>query len=176
MDSTNQTKKSLSDYLYLLLKWKRFLIINLLIVVLISTTVAFLIPVKYKSTATIMIPQDGGFGLGGLTSLIGGGKNPAASLGSKIFGVMGSSEDVFMGILNSRTSIVHVIEKFDLIDYYEISDSNIDKTIKAFVNDLDFSVNEFGMIDISVINEDATRSAEIANYFVILLDSLNIKL
>lgn len=176
MDNTNQTRKSLSDYLYLLLKWKRFLIINLIIVVLISTTVAFLIPVKYKATATIMIPQDGGFNLGGLSGLLGGGKNSAASLGSKFFGVLGSSEDVFLGILNSRTAIIHVIEKYNLYDYYEISDSNIDKTLRAFTGDIDFNVNEYGMIDISVINEDSKLSAEISNYFVHLLDSLNIKL
>jgi uncharacterized protein involved in exopolysaccharide biosynthesis len=177
MNNENQeAKKHLSDYLYLLFKWKRFLLVNLLVVTALSVTFAFLLPLKYKSTATIMIPQDSGLNLGGLTSLIGGGKNSAASLGSKFFGVLGSSEDVFLGILNSRTSIVHMIGKFNLFDYYEISDSNIDKAIKAFTADIDFNVNEYGMIDISVINEDPKLSAEISNYFVVLLDSLNIKL
>ena len=78
-------------------------------------------------------------------------------------------------LLNSRSALVKIINKFNLMDYYEISDNNMDKVLKAFRNDISADPNEFGMIDFSVVNKDPKVSAEIANYMVTLVDSLNIK-
>lgn len=174
-----EKKAEFSDYLYVLYKWRKFIIINLLIVGIITTVIAFLIPKEYKATATIMIPPDNQMGgLGGLTSLLGGGKSKSsiASMGSKMLGISNTSEDVLLGILNSRTALTEVINKFSLMNYYEISDNNMDKAIKAFRNDISADPNEFGMIDFSIINKDPQVSADIANYLVKLVDSSNIRL
>ncbi len=165
---------SLSDYIYILFKWKRFLIVNLLVVGLITTGLVFLIPNQYKATATIMIPPDNQMGLGGLSSLLGG-KSSIASMGSKLFGVSNTSEDLLLGILNSRTALVDVINKFNLVEYYEIDDNNFDEVLKAFRSDLYSNPNEFGMIEFSVINKNPNVSAKIANYLVTLVDSMNIE-
>jgi uncharacterized protein involved in exopolysaccharide biosynthesis len=96
MNNENQeSKKHLSDYLYLLFKWKRFLFINLLVVGIITTGIVLLIPNQYKATATVMIPQDNSGGLGGLSSLLGG-KTSIAAAGSRLFGVSNTSEDVLL--------------------------------------------------------------------------------
>lgn len=164
-----------SDYIYVLYKWKKFLLINLFLVGLMATLFAFLLPNKYKATATIMIPPSDQMGLGGLTSLLGG-KSSIASMGSKIFGVSNTSEDILLGIINSRTALTDVINKFNLMEYYEINDNKIDKALKAFKNDISCDPNEFGMIDFSILNKDPNVSAEMANYLVSLVDSMNIKL
>jgi len=174
MDVTKSSPR-FSDYLYVLVRWKNFLFINLLIIVSTITALTYLIPKTYKSTAVIMIPPESPLSLSGLTGLMGG-KSTSVSLGAKLFGNGASSEDVLLGILNSRTMLTKVIKNFDLNNYYEIDNSNLDKTLKAFVGDLSFDLNEYGMIEISVINKIPSRSAKIANYLVYLLDSLNIKL
>lgn len=166
-------KASFTDYLYILFKWKKFIIINLIAVISISTIVAFIIPKEYRATATIMIPPDTQSGLGGLTSLLGG-KTSLSAMGSRIFGLSSTSEDVLLGILYSRTALVKVIDRFDLINYYDVDDENYDKVIKAFSSDFAANPNEYGMIDISVINKNPRVAAEIANYFAFLVDSLNI--
>lgn len=163
-----------SDYIYVLYKWKKFIIINLLIIALITTFIAFIIPNQYKATATIMVPPDNQMGLGGLTSLLGG-KSSIASAGSRLFGMSNTSEDILLGILNSRTALTDVIKKFNLMDYYEIDDKNLDKAIKTFRADISTNPNEFGMIDFSIINKDPKISADIANYLVTLVDSMNIE-
>jgi tyrosine-protein kinase Etk/Wzc len=174
MNEKNQQQNfSLSDYLYILIKWKRFLIINLLIVVAMSTVIAFLIIKEYKATTTIMIPPESQSGIGGLTSLLGG-KTSIAALGSKMFGMSNTSEDVMLGIMNSRTALTKVINEFDLMKYYEINDGNIDKALKALKGDFSTTPNEYGMIEVSVINEDPQVAADVANYFIRLSDSLNI--
>ncbi len=68
-----------------------------------------------------------------------------------------------------------VINKFHLMKYYGIDDNNMDKAIKAFRDDISADPNEYGMIDFSIINKNPKISAEIANYLVDLVDSLNIK-
>ncbi len=173
----NEVKNKIStssDNLYILFKWKKFLIINLLFITAITTGIVFLLPNQYKATATIMIPPDNQMGLGGLSSLLGG-KSSIASMGSRLFGMSSTSEDMLLGILNSRTALVNVINKFNLMKYYDIDDNNMDKAIKAFKDDFSTDPNEFGMIDFSIVNKDPKISAEIANYLVTLVDSMNIE-
>jgi len=169
-----QKSASFSDYIYILYKWKKFLFINLFIVAIVTTGLVLLIPNEYKATTTVMIPQDNLGGLGGLSSLLGG-KTSIASAGSRLFGVSNTSEDVLLGIINSRSALVNVIKKFHLMEYYEIEDNNMDKVIKAFRGDISADPNEYGMIEFSIVNKDPKTSAAIANYLVSLVDSLNIK-
>jgi capsule polysaccharide export protein KpsE/RkpR len=166
----------LSTYLTSIYKWRKFLIINLFLTLIIVTIISFLILEKYKSTTTIMVSTDNSSDLSGLSNLISG--NPVISMGAQLLGAGGGSTDIIFGILNSRSTLTDVIKKFDLVKYYEIDDENIDKTLKAFKGDVDFETNENGinMVDISVTTTDPQFSAEIANYFVKLVDSLNIKL
>lgn len=172
---SNKTKKmKITDYIYILIKWKGFIFLPLFLCGIIGTAVAYLIPETFKSTAVVMIPPESNLGLSGITSLLGGGKSSAASMGAKLLGGSSTSEDLLLGILNSRMALTNVIKKFDLINYYEIKNNNMDKTIKAFQDDIVFEPNEFDFIDITVVNEDPKKAAAMANYFVGILDSLNI--
>lgn len=162
---------SFTDYLSILLKWKKFLIINLLIVSIGATILAFSIDETFKSTTTLMLPGEKEMGLG---SLLGGGS--ALSFGAQLLGGGSASEDLILGILNSRTILSKVVNKYNLYDYYETKDRNYDLLIKSFSGDIIFTPNEFGLIEIHVINRNPQTAADIANYFGYLADSLNIKL
>lgn len=172
MDKRNE-KPVFSDYLYILIRWKKFIIINLIIVAVIATLTAFLIPQQFKSTAIVMIPPDNQGGFGGLASILGG-KTSLSAVGSRIFGLSSTSEDVLLGIINSKSALINVIDKFNLMEYYDIDDKNYDKAIKSFVSDFSAEPNEYGMIEISVINKNPLLAAEISNYMTHLVDSLNI--
>jgi tyrosine-protein kinase Etk/Wzc len=167
--------KPLINLLELLIKWKNFIFINLLIIIILTTAYVFMIPKTFRSTTVVMIPPESGLGLGGLTSVLSG--KGGGSFGAKLLGLGStSSEDMILGILNSRSALENVIGKFDLMDYYEIDENNIDKALRSFKNDLSFSPNEYGFIEISVINKEPELAAEIANYFIQILDSISIKL
>ncbi|HVO72456.1 MAG TPA: hypothetical protein VMT35_00410 [Ignavibacteriaceae bacterium] len=166
----------ITDRLSVLLKWKKFILINTLAMVVISTVIAFLLPVDYRATSTVMVPPEKSFGLSGLGGLISGSKSSATSIGSKLLGISSTSEDLLLGILNSRTALTKVINKFNLMGYYGIQDKNIDKALKSFAADLAFETNEYGMIEINVVNKSPALSAEISNYLSELLDSMNIDL
>jgi len=168
-----EKNKTLTDYLSLIYKWKNFVIINILIITAAISVYAFLQPNRYRATATVMLPPESS--LGGLSGLVSG--KGAAGMGAKLLGLGGNtSEDMILGILNSRSSLIKVIDKFDLKNYYQIKDKDIDKTIKEFKTDISFAPNEFGMIDISILNKDPRVGAEISNFFVNLVDSASIAL
>lgn len=168
-------KSNFTDYLSILYKWKKLLIINLITVALIGTIISFIIPETFKSTSKIILAPQSSMGLGGISSLMS--DNSALSLGAKLFGVSSTNEDLILGLLESRTIIEKVVNKFDLYEYYDEADErNFDKLIKKMSSDIIFEPNEYGMIEVSVINEDPNKSAQIANYFVQLADSMNIEL
>jgi capsule polysaccharide export protein KpsE/RkpR len=171
----NQKSSKISEFVYILLRWKKFFLYNLIIIILIASAFAFLIPNNYRATASLDIPPEANMGLAGLTGLMSG-KSSASSIGTKLLGISSGSEDILLGLLNSRTALVNVMSKFNLLDYYKVKDGNIDKALKDFRGDLSFETNPFGMIDINVVNENPQLSADIANYFASLVDSMNINL
>lgn len=157
-----------TDYLSILLKWKKFLIINLLLIALITTGITFLIPEKFKSTTSIMI-QDSGTG-----SMLGGMLQDFGSVFSKAFsGGAGNSEDKLFGFLGSNKLAEKIINKFNLVDYYEVEKYKRDKTLKYFRNDFKFDLNDNGFIEISMLHKDPKISAEIVNYATIELNEMN---
>jgi len=169
----NSEQRKFSDLLYVFYKWKKIIIVNMLIIVIVSTIISFLIPIDYKATTTLMIPPQNSMSLSNLSGIIAGG---ISSVGADLLGIKGGQEDVYFAILNSRTVLKKVIDKFKLIEYYKVKDNNYDKTIKVFQNDLAFRSTEFGLIEINVVNVDQKKAASIANYFTEILDSINISI
>lgn len=164
----------ITDYLSILFKWKKLFIIVLLFVTIISTVISFLIPETFKSISRVILAPQNSNGMGGLSSLMSG--NSALSLGAELFGSGSTNEDLILGLLNSRTIIEKVVNKYDLYDYYDENERNYDKLIKKMAGDLIFELNEFGMIEVGVINKNPNLAADIANSFVTYTDSINIEL
>ncbi len=162
-----------SDYLFILYKWRRFLLINLLIITVAGTFYSFLMPETFKATSLVLMTRNNSNGLNSVANLISGG---TGSIGASLLGLGDENQDMIYGILYSRNIMTKVINRFKLMDYYRIDDNNYDKTIKSFEADLLFQPDENGLIEISVINRSPKLASEISNYFVELADSMNIDL
>lgn len=167
-------KVTFSDYLSILLKWRKFLIINMFIIGIISLGISFAIPKTYKATSTLSLSSSSESGMSGLGALLSGG-NSALSMGAKLLGVTSGNEDIIYAILNSRSLLAKVVKKYNLVDYYSTSDSSIDRTINSFLGDAIFDASEYGFIQVSVIYEDPVIAAEMVNYIVSQTDSINIE-
>ena len=166
-------KKSSLSYFYIIYKWKKFFIINLILLGIIGLVISFLIPEKFKATSLVMAAPQNPFSMGGLTSMMG---DNGSSLGARLLGLQGPGEDLIYGILNSRTELEQAIYKYNLMDYYGIDDENMDKALKAFRGDVNFEPTDNGLIEVSVINKNPELAAKMANFLVNLADSINIEL
>ncbi|HPP34401.1 MAG TPA: GNVR domain-containing protein [Ignavibacteriales bacterium] len=167
--------KGFSNFINIILLWKRFIITLTILITILATIVAYLIPVEYKAQTVVTTPPENFSALSNLTGLMST-KSGGNILGAKMFGIGGANNDFLYGLLNSKTVLLKVAKKYNLFKYYKVDDWDHDKLLKKFTKDLSFEPNEFDFMEISVINKDPKLAADIANYFVYLLDSLNIKI
>jgi tyrosine-protein kinase Etk/Wzc len=171
-----RTEKHFLDYVTVVLKWRKFIIINVLVVFVIAIIISLLLPKWYKATVSILPPRQadvfsalGGSASSSLRSVAG-----LARLGG--LGQRASGPYNYMAILNSRSAMEAIIHKFNLISVYEIQDSSIEKTIKELEGNVSFEEQKDDYITIEILDKSPIRSAEMANYFVDVLNSISMRL
>ena len=142
---------------------------------LLSTIFAFVIPKRYKSTARLMPPDQGGSGLAMLAATAGMGSQLGSGAGSQLGSGLGSlagdllgfknSSDLFIGMLQSRTVQDDLINKFDLKKVYStkrIEDARDALTDRSSIT----SDRKSGIISVEVTDTSPTRAAAMAGEYV----------
>jgi uncharacterized protein involved in exopolysaccharide biosynthesis len=169
-----EEEKNFIDYLIVLVKWKKFILMIFFSVVFIAGVISFLLP-KYYQAETVIMPPERDEGLLGITSLISGLEGleqlPVAGFG---FSQTSEKTKRIMAILESRTIMEKVIEKFDLINYYK--QKNITDTIKKLRKNTTLKIKESDAISISVIDKSPKKASDMANYFINELEKMNVEL
>jgi uncharacterized protein involved in exopolysaccharide biosynthesis len=138
--------------------------------VLLSTLIAFLIPKRFQTTARLMPPDQGSSGMGmAMMAAASGsiGSQVGSSLGSMAGDLLGlkNSSDLFIGILQSRTVLDDVINKFDLKKVY--SDRRMEDARENLVRNTSVSADrKSGIITIEVVDKSPTRAAAMAGEYI----------
>src|SRR6267143_1177243 len=138
---------------------------------LASTSVAFMIPKSYMSTAQLMPPDPqstpGILMMAAMAAKAGGGLGTVAG---DLPGLK-SSGALFIGVLRSQTSQDRIIDQFDLRKIYG-KQLVIDARTKLDENTSISEDRKSGIITISVTDHSPQRAAAIANAYVNQLNSL----
>ncbi|HEY2469948.1 MAG TPA: Wzz/FepE/Etk N-terminal domain-containing protein [Terracidiphilus sp.] len=153
---------TLLELLTVVAERKKVVVWTTVLFAIVSIIVSFLLPKWYTATVTVLPPQQSSSlsgalasqlgGLGGLASLAGG-------LGIK------NANDMFVGMLRSRTVEDAMIQKFSLMqEYHERYLSDARKALERHVT-VDGSSKD-GLIHISVEARDPNHAAELANNYV----------
>jgi tyrosine-protein kinase Etk/Wzc len=82
----------------------------------------------------------------------------------------------YFAIMKSRGAMEAVVRKFDLMGEYGIGDSSMEKAVKELSGNVTFDTQEDDNITIEVLDRDAVRAAEMANYFVEVLNEISMQL
>jgi tyrosine-protein kinase Etk/Wzc len=162
---------SLLDFLSVITKYRKFISRFILLCTVITAIIVLLLPKWYKSTASVF-PAEKADLLGGLEGIASLAKSfsPSKALSS----ISGNSEaDRYLAILKSGTVLNAVIQKFDLVHVYDITDYPIENTIKELLTNVDFKIEDEGNITITVYDKDPQRAADMTNYFVEMLNKTN---
>jgi len=169
-ESTDNDTIDLLDYLQVIVKHIRMIILVTAIVFILSIIISLLLPKIYSSTAKIIPPQqDQGMmaamigQMGGLTNLAGG------LLGG------GTTGDLYVGILKSEAVKDVIIDKFKLMNVYDEkyrldTYEKLDKVASIELGKKD------GIITITIEDKDPVRAANMANAFVNELVKLTVSL
>jgi tyrosine-protein kinase Etk/Wzc len=168
--------KKLEDLLIIFVKYRKLIFINVLLVTIASVIISLLISNKYTATASFISPKK----KGGLFGDIGGFSSSIKDLSRTLGGRLGTVSDEaynYLVILQSRTASQKMIQKFNLRDIYEIDkDKPYEDVIKALRGNVDFNIEDEGNIVISVTDKIPERAAEMANYYVQILNEISTEL
>lgn len=159
-------------YLEVMVKWRKFIAFTTIGATIIAVIVSFLLPVWYQASSVILLSSSSD--LFGISKLLGGGGAFEGLLGK------GKVDDAerYEAIFKSERLRLAVIEKFNLIHEYEFDEENAREPIKNTLKELDqnisFKENKDGSITITAwYKRDSLKAAEMTNFIVTMMDSIN---
>jgi tyrosine-protein kinase Etk/Wzc len=136
---------------------------------LVGIALSFLLPTEYTSTGRIMPPQQTQSSSAMLMNQLVGAAGLVPSSGSALLGMRNPNE-IYIGMLNSRTIADEIVNQFGLKGVYRARDLVAAREKLARFTSI---VSEkSGMISISVTDRDRTRAAQMANAYIEYLRSL----
>jgi len=163
--SHDEDEINLLDYWRVIWKYKWLIGVLCSTSVIVAMIFGLLAPKIYQSTATIILPKEGGGG--GLLSAL-----RASGMAQQIAGIslpsLTPNRDIFMSILKSRTLAIKLVTHFNLKGYYNAL--HIEDAIKSVQGATNVSMSKAGLIVIKVEDTDPIMAADIANAYPDHLD------
>jgi uncharacterized protein involved in exopolysaccharide biosynthesis len=153
-----------------LIQWRKFILLSGLACAVLLGAISFIMPSWYKASTTIFPPEQ--------TSMM-----PYAALmqqlSAPLLGAVGGAGGVAPGtiyieMMKSRTVDEQIIKEFDLMKRYK--SRNIEEAIDALHSHLGFTLQDNGLLFMTVEDRDPQRAADMANRMVELLDQTTRKL
>lgn len=158
-----------TNFILFLTTWRKILLIVTVIAIITSIIFSspFFITPKYKATV-IMFPTSTNSVSKALMTDNFGAKQDILEFGAE------EQAEQLLQILNSNKIRARVIQKYNLLEHYDIDpDSKYKNTylFKEYESNITFRRTEFMAVEIEVLDKDAQTAADIANDIAALLDS-----
>ena len=152
---------NLFDFLIIILKKKRMILGITLSLVIITTVVSFLMTPIYRAETTIFPPHQNGSGIAiqFLSEFTTGAQN---LLGGELG--LSNPNDTYTGMLKSRTVYDRIIDRFNLMEYYE--EEFREDARKQLDDSVKVKDSSGGIIVIQVEDADPQLAANMANAFI----------
>ncbi|MEO0127358.1 MAG: Wzz/FepE/Etk N-terminal domain-containing protein [candidate division WOR-3 bacterium] len=162
---------ALLSYISILLKRRKFIIKFIGIVTIIGIVTSFVLIQQFTATATILPPntqQDAMFGL--LSTGILGSMTTLGRLGNILPGTSTPS-DLFAAVMQSDRIKDEIINKFNLMKEFKCKTmTDARKELKSITK---ITVNNEGIVSVSVTYKNKYLAANIANAYIEELDKFN---
>jgi uncharacterized protein involved in exopolysaccharide biosynthesis len=148
-------------------KWKNKIILFVFVITSISIGISLLLPKWYRAQAVVLSPVSSDTAISPMTNILGN-----LGLGS----VMGGDQNIFryLAVIKSRTLRETLIRKFNLVDHYKVKNEEL--ALKKLDKLLYFEVGDENQVVISILDKNQDLVADLTNYVIKSLDSLNIEL
>lgn len=157
-----------TNFLFFLFKWRKLLFIAGMAAALISAGVSLLIKNRYVSSV-IMFPTSTNAVSKALISSQYGVKEDVMAFGEE------EQAEQMLQILNSNEIRVRIINKFNLVEHYDIDPDSKYKNTRLFETyneNISFNRTEYMAVEIRVVDTDPQMAADIANEIANLYDTI----
>lgn len=131
--------------------------------VLLAVVVALTLPRDYAAEARVLRPTQTGLGM-----LLGLNEGTPGALG-RLLGGGGGDYSRYLAILHSRSLREEVVNRFDLMRVYGVTDAShpMEVALQRLDRNLAFPVSiEFGHLSVVAYDREAERAAAMANFIV----------
>ena len=160
-----ERERDILDLLAALYAGRGLILGGTLALCVLAGALSFLVPEEYEARAQILPPkeQKQGFGFSDLLSAL---PIPTLRLGEK-----GTPADIFIATLKSQRTRRQMVERFDLLQLYEVE--TMTDAIEVLAVKTIVDKTEEGTIAIAVLDRDPQRAADMATHYIELLDLTN---
>jgi uncharacterized protein involved in exopolysaccharide biosynthesis len=150
------------DLLIILSRRKHIVLRTTLAAAVLAAMVSLLLPNRYTATTNVLPPQQSP---SLAASMIGqlGALGPMAAMAQKDLGLK-NPNDLYVGMLRSRTVEEALIRRFDLLRVYR--DKKMSDGRLHLENATNITLGKEGFVTISVEDKDRSRAPQIANAYV----------
>ncbi|NNF58365.1 MAG: lipopolysaccharide biosynthesis protein [Rhodothermaceae bacterium] len=151
----------------------RWLIIGLTFLAGIgSIAISLMLPVWYRAETRVLLPEGGDSSMLSMLNEVAPG---AAAL------IGGSSGEYtrYLSILTSRTLLDRTVERFNLVEVYETTETEDPRgnAIKMLIENFEYNVAlDFDYLGVAMLDQDPERAALMANFMVDELNRTNTRL
>ena len=164
--ATNRNERDLLDYILVLVKWRRMLIVGTLVAAVVVAAVSFVLPERWTARTSLLPPEEEGGSLG--MSLLGGSGIPPGLAG--LIGASTPSERL-LTLLDSRRLLGLAVDQHILVREFEAL--HRDHAIDLLSESVERELGGDGSLAIEVTASTPKLAADLTNTLADLLDSLN---
>ncbi len=151
--------------LSILIKYRKTIILNTLIVTVIAAGVSFVLPKKYLARTTVLPPETE-TGIAGLMGLSSGILAQAAT--NFALPIMATPSDLYASMLESESILVKAVDSLKLTEVYEVESRW--EAVVQLKERIKIKVEMDGIVTLDVEAKDPVTAANIANLLVFYLD------
>src|SRR6266853_4210902 len=162
-DAPADDEIGLLDLLIVLAKHKRLVLGLPLAAGIVAAVVSVLLPNIYTGTTKILPPQQSASAASALLNQLGGALGGLSGMASGALGVR-NPNDLYIGMLKSRTVADNLISRFELRKVYD--EDRLSDARKRLEKETIIVAGKDGIITVEVDDKDSKRAAELANAYV----------
>ncbi|PKL84062.1 MAG: hypothetical protein CVV24_01440 [Ignavibacteriae bacterium HGW-Ignavibacteriae-3] len=175
LESKQNVGNTFFEFLAVIIQYRKFLFLFVFVITVGATSYALLAPRWYMASASVL-PAEKTDLLSTLSGLSGLAKGFSASKGLAALTSGNSESDKYLAILKSATVTDDVITKFDLRKEYDLENDFYEKVVKEWLSNSSLEIQDEGNLTISVFDKDPQKAADMANYLVTKLNTINTEL
>ncbi len=158
-----QSEKTLLDYVYVLVKWRRLILWPVLVVSLCAAVVALLLPERWQAD-TVLLPSEEKPGSIEMSMLLG------PTMPGGLGGLLGQATpgERLLTVLKSRRVLGAMVDRFDLVDDFDVP--NRDLAIETLREIVEAELSRDGALFVQVEASSPQLAADLANALAAELD------
>lgn len=161
----NDKNMDILDLLAALYAGRRLIVGGGLLICVLALGLSYLIPNEYEGYVQIFPPKETKQGFG-FADLLADLPIPSLRLGEK-----GTPADIFIATLKSPTTRRRMVREFRLMQQYDVE--LVSDAIEILKQKTTIEKSEEGTIQVVVLDQSTEQAAQMAEFYLVLLDSTN---